>query len=111
MGGVGPMFGQFGHFYRYAKDKCDHPYPEERYANEAMRLLKVIDNQLSKHQFIAGEEPSIADFSIAPWVLCLSKFYEADVRLKLDSYKNINRWTEKLLKRPGFQRGLEVCAI
>ncbi|MEO8905188.1 MAG: glutathione S-transferase N-terminal domain-containing protein, partial [Polyangiaceae bacterium] len=36
-GGVGPMFGQFGHFFKYAKDKCDHPYPVQRYTTEAKR--------------------------------------------------------------------------
>lgn len=46
MAGVGPMFGQFSHFYKFAKDKCDHPYPTERFANEAMRLLGVIENRL-----------------------------------------------------------------
>eukprot|EP00897_Mesotaenium_endlicherianum_P009756 jgi/Mesen1/8809/ME000053S08213 len=39
VGGVGPMFGQFGHFYKYAKDKCQDPYPVTRYTTEAKRLL------------------------------------------------------------------------
>jgi len=25
VGHIGPMFGQFGHFFKYARDKCDHP--------------------------------------------------------------------------------------
>src|ERR1700761_1993128 len=32
MGGVGPMFGQYGHFHNYAPEKL--AYPMERYANE-----------------------------------------------------------------------------
>lgn len=110
MGGPGPMFGQFGHFYKYAKDKCDHPYPLERYKNESKRLLKVIDTQLEKNQFIAGDELTIADMALAPWVTGLSKFYKADEVLDLDSFKNITRWLDTLWSRPGFKKGAEVCA-
>lgn len=109
MGGAGPMFGQFGHFYKYAKDNCDHPYPVERYTKESKRLLKVIDTQLSKETFIAGDEISIADFAIAPWVDCLSRFYEGDEVLELNSFTNIKRWMNVLYSRPGFQKGAKVC--
>jgi GSH-dependent disulfide-bond oxidoreductase len=34
VGSVGPMFGQFGHFFKYAKEKCDHKYPLQRYTDE-----------------------------------------------------------------------------
>lgn len=111
MGGVGPIFGQFGHFYKYAKEKCDHPYPVERYAKETKRLLKVIDKQLDKNKFIAHDELSIADFSIAPWVKGLDQFYKATDFLSLNEYKNVNRWMKELWARPAFQKGAEVCAF
>lgn len=111
VGHVGPMFGQFGHFYRYAGDKCDHPYPLERYSNESMRLLSVIDKQLAKERFISGKEVTIADFAIAPWVICLTKFYDAQDKLNLSQYKNVQAWIEKLNQREAFQRGLDVCSI
>lgn len=111
MGGAGPMFGQFGHFYKYAKDKCDHPYPLERYTTETIRLLKVIDTQLGKEDFIAGPELTIADMALAPWVQGLSKFYKADEVLGLSDFKNIERWSKNLWSRPGFIKGAEVCAI
>lgn len=111
MGGAGPMFGQFGHFYKYAKDKCDHPYPVERYTTETKRLLKVIDTQLGKETYIAGPELTIADMALAPWVKGLSKFYNADEVLGLSDFKNIKRWEKELWVRPGFIRGAEVCSI
>lgn len=110
MGGVGPMFGQFGHFFKYAKDKCDHPYPVERYTNETKRLLKVLDTQLEKNKYIAGDELTIADMAIAPWVLGLSKFYKAEDVLGLNELKSLKRWMDELWSRPGFQKGAEVCA-
>eukprot|EP00894_Picocystis_sp_ML_P003446 jgi/Pico_ML_1/53963/g4416.t1 len=44
MGGIGPMFGQFGHFFKYAQDKCTDPYPKER----VFRKLGV-DEETLKH--------------------------------------------------------------
>lgn len=111
MASVGPMFGQFGHFYKYAKDKCDHPYPVERYTKEVKRLLSVIDKKLSETDYISGPEITIADFAIFPWVLCLDKFYEASKHLDLDSYQNVNKWIAKINERPKVKIGLEVCGI
>lgn len=111
VGGPGPMFGQFGHFYKFAKDKCDHPYPVKRYTDETKRLLKVIDTQLSKEKYIAGEEITIADFSLAPWVQALTKFYEAGEVLNVSSYQNIMRWSDELWSRPAFIKGAKVCSF
>lgn len=111
VGGPGPMFGQFGHFFKYAKDKCDHPYPVERYTTETKRLLKVIDTQLEKETYIAGPELTIADMALAPWVKGLSRFYKGDEVLGLKDLKNIERWEELLWSRKGFIKGAEVCAI
>src|SRR5436190_1168880 len=65
MGGIGPMFGQAGHFRRYAPEKI--PYAIERYTNESKRLLRVLDGRLADRPFVAGEY-SIADMAIFPWV-------------------------------------------
>ncbi|CAI7842570.1 unnamed protein product [Closterium sp. NIES-53] len=71
MGGVGPMFGQFGHFFKYARDKCDHPYPTERYTNEARRLLGVLEKRLEGREFLIDAGYTIADMATFPWVICL----------------------------------------
>ena len=65
MGGVGPMFGQVHHFVKYNKGKS--AYAEERYSKEARRLYGVMDKRLGQHQYISGNEYSIADISIWPW--------------------------------------------
>ena len=111
MASVGPMFGQFGHFYKYVKDKCDHPYPKERYTNEVKRLLAVIDKKLEASKYIASEEISIADFAIFPWVVCLDKFYEASEHLGLKSFKNINKWVSEIEQRPKVKKGLNICGF
>jgi GST-like protein len=109
MGGIGPMFGQFGHFYKYAKENCDHPYPVERYAKETKRLLTVLDKKLEGRTYLVGEEYSIADISIFPWVGCLDQFYKASEYLGLDSFKNVNAWYKRCSEKPASIKGAKVC--
>ena len=108
MASIGPMFGQFGHFYKYAGDKCDHPYPVERYSKEAKRLLKVLDTRLEGRDYIV-DEYTIADIAIFPWVLCLDKFYEARTHLGLADFPNVTNWLSRCLDKPATQKGLGVC--
>ncbi len=110
MGGVGPMFGQFGHFYRYAKDQIDHPYPVERYGNEVRRLLAVLDKRLEGREYLIGDQFTIADIATFPWVNCLEEFYEAGEHLSLDEFKNVRDWQARCNARPAVERGRKVCA-
>lgn len=111
VGGVGPMFGQFGHFYKYGKSKCDHPYPVERYSKETTRLLGIVENQLKKNEFLAGSKISIADFSVAPWIAALDTFYEAGDLLSLHCFERTQSWLQEILSRPSVARGMNVCSI
>src|SRR5690606_38540074 len=96
VGGIGPMFGQFGHFFKYAKDKCNHPYPLERYANETRRLLAVLEKRLEGRTFLVGEQYTIADMSITPWVATLDQFYQAADHLRLSEFPLVQQWVERV---------------
>ncbi|GHC67804.1 glutathione binding-like protein [Limoniibacter endophyticus] len=109
MGGVGPMFGQFGHFFKYAADKvANNPYPEERYRNEARRLLGVLETQLEKTRWLAGEDYSIADIATFPWVRGLDIFYGAKDHLKLAEFPKVAAWVEAAMARPASEKGFNV---
>ncbi|MCG7489174.1 glutathione-dependent disulfide-bond oxidoreductase [Vibrio sp. Of14-4] len=97
--------GGFGHFYSYAPEKFE--YPINRFSMEAKRQLDVLDKQLAKHDFIAGDSYSIADIAIWPWYgnLVLGKLYDAAKFLDVGSYKYLKRWAEKIESRPAVQRG------
>lgn len=111
VGHIGPMFGQFGHFYKYAVDKCDHPYPVERYSGETRRLLGVLEDHLDHHEYMLGESYSIVDMAIAPWVECLDRFYNAREHLKLWEFPAVNAWLERIVSRAAYRRARDVCAI
>jgi len=111
MGGVGPMFGQFGHFFKYGKDKCDHPYPVERYSTEAKRLLGVIEKRLEGRDFIIDDGYSIADMAIFPWVRCLEKGYAGGEKVGLKNFHRIVAWVDRCLARPKTAQGMTVCSL
>jgi len=108
VGGVGPMFGQFGHFFKYGKDKCNHPYPLERYSNEARRILAVLEKRMEGRSYIVGEQYTIADMAIVPWVNCLRTFYAGSEKLKLHEFKEVFRWVENVLARPKTKIGMDI---
>ncbi|RYG27391.1 MAG: glutathione S-transferase family protein, partial [Burkholderiales bacterium] len=103
MGGVGPMLGQAHHFRMYAPEKIS--YAIDRYSNEAKRLYGVIDQQLSRHAFIAGDEYTIADIAIFPWL----RSWE-NQGIVLADYPHLKAWFEGIEARPAVQRGVKVLA-
>jgi GST-like protein len=103
MGGVGPMFGQYGHFHHYAPEKL--PYAQARYANEVQRLHRVLDKRLSEAAYLAGEEYSIADIATFPWL----RFPERR-NIDLAQYPHVKRWHDAIAARPAVRRGVEVLA-
>lgn len=108
MAGVGPMFGQFGHFHKWAKDKCDHPYPVERYATEGKRILKVLDTRLADRKYLVGDQYTIADMATVPWIECVKVFYKGEEKLEMHKFENVNRWTKEILSRPKTQAGMKL---
>lgn len=110
VGHIGPMFGQFGHFFKYARDKCDHPYPLERYTNEAKRLLGVLNHELSDKEYLIGEY-SIADIATVPWVNGLASGYGAGDVLPLSQVPNVQAWVERIVSRPAYQVGKNVAKL
>ncbi|MBC7137315.1 MAG: glutathione S-transferase N-terminal domain-containing protein [Defluviimonas sp.] len=107
VGGIGPMFGQYGFFHAFAGKEIEDPRPRQRYADEAKRLLGVMEKQLEGRDWIAGDY-SIADIAIAPWLRGAREFYKMDADTAVDwgSLKNVPAYLDRFLARPAVQRGL-----
>ncbi|HDZ56838.1 MAG TPA: glutathione-dependent disulfide-bond oxidoreductase [Pseudomonas xinjiangensis] len=108
MGSAPMLGGGFGHFYAYAPEKFE--YPINRYTMEVKRQLDVLDRQLASHQYISGDDYTIADMAIWPWygALVTNQAYQAAEFLEAHTYKNVIRWTEQIAQRPAVQRGRMV---
>lgn len=107
MGGVGPMAGQAHHFLKYAPSMDpphDLPYAKDRYRREVGRLYGVLDKQLAKTRYAAGDFLSIADFAIWPWTMGWQGQEQT-----LDDKPNFKRWLDELAARPAFVKGAAVA--
>ena len=100
MGGLGPMMGQANVFNRYTEEKI--PYAIDRYQRESRRLLKVLNQRLSNHQFLAGEY-SIADIANFTW----ARIHEWS-GVDIEGFDNLKRWLNDIEQRPAVQRGLQT---
>ena len=100
MSGIGPMMGQANVFFRYMPEKI--PTAIDRYQNECRRLFKVLDKQLSKQDWIAGDY-SIAD--IANW--CWVRTYKWS-GVNVEGLDNLMSWSKRMYEQPGMLKGIEV---
>ena len=111
MGSAPYLGGGFGHFYAYAPIKIE--YAIDRFAMEVKRQLDVLNRQLADHEYIAGDEYTIADIAIWPWYGALVKglVYDAAKFLSVHEYTHVIRWTDKIAERPAVQRGRMVNRV
>ncbi len=109
MGGIGPMFGQLGYFYKFAGAEIQDERPVERYIQETKRLLNVVENQLDGKDWITGNY-SIADIAIAPWLDALN-FYGATEELNWKSYKNSVAYVDRFYARPAVQKAKDIPPV
>jgi GSH-dependent disulfide-bond oxidoreductase len=107
MGGIGPMFGQLGYFVKFAGSAIEDPRPRQRYVDEAKRLLGVLDGRLEGRTWVMGEQYTIADIAIWPWIRALD-FYGARALVGLDERRNVTAWLERALARPASLRALNI---
>jgi GST-like protein len=108
MGSAPYLGGGFGHFFAYAPIKIE--YAINRFAMETKRQMDVLDRHLAEHEYMAGDEYSIADMAIWPWYGGLAKgvLYDAGEFLQVEGYEHVNRWGDAIAKRPAVRRGRMV---
>jgi GST-like protein len=100
MGDIGPMLGQHHQFHHFNPGKSK--FGEERYFNITKRLYADLDEHLSKSNFLAGKNYSIADMATFPWI---ARHTWHDVGLK--NFKNLCRWYQEISKREGVIKGYD----
>ncbi|CUK02683.1 GST-like protein yfcG [Achromobacter xylosoxidans] len=110
MGGIGPMFGQLGFFHKFAGKDYEDKRPRDRYVAESKRLLGVLDKRLDGRDWVMGEQYTIADIAILPWVRNLIGFYGAGDLVDFPQFKNVARVLEAFVARPAVVKGLAIPA-
>jgi GST-like protein len=110
IGGVGPMFGQVGFFHKFAGKEFEDKRPRDRYVGEAKRLLGVLDKRLTGRTWIMGDDYTIADIAVFPWVRNLVGFYGAGELVGIQNFPEVNRVLAAFVARPAVARGLAIPA-
>ncbi|RQO72986.1 glutathione S-transferase [Aquitalea sp. FJL05] len=108
MGGIGPMFGQLGFFHKFAGKDYEDKRPRDRYVAESRRLLGVLDARLQGRNWVMGDDYTIADIAILPWVRNLVGFYGAGDLVGYDDFAEVQRVLAAFVARPAVGRGLLV---
>ena len=106
IGGLGPMFGQLGFFYKFAGKDIEDPRPVDRYIGEAKRLLAVVDKQIEGRDWITGAF-SIADIAIAPLLNTLD-LYGAKEAVGYDDLKNVPAYVDRFFARPAVAKARRI---
>ena len=100
VGNVGPMLGQHHHFHHFNPGKSK--YAEDRFFKNSIRVYEVLDKILSKNNYLAGEDYSIADISTFPWI---ARHNWHDIGLK--KYKHLSKWYEFISDRLAVKKGYD----
>lgn len=97
--GLSPAFGNAGFFRRSAPEPI--PLAIDRFSNEALRIVGLLDGMLARQPFVAGEALTIADIAHFGW-FWRRQFAE----VSLAKAPNVERWYNDLEGRPAFQRAI-----
>lgn len=108
VGGVGPMFGQVGFFHKFAGKDYEDKRPRDRYVAESKRLLGVLETRLTDRAWITGDQYTIADMAIFPWIRNLIGYYAAADLVGIADFPNVTRALDRFLARPAVARGLVI---
>jgi len=98
MGSIGPFIGQYHFFYKFNKGLSE--VGEKRYFEMTKKVYEVLENHLSKNNYLAGENYSIADIATWPWI---ARHQWHDIGLK--NYDNLCNWYIRIADRPAVVKG------
>jgi GST-like protein len=107
VGGVGPMFGQLGFFHKYGGSQFEDKRPRDRYVGETRRLLGVMNQRLTGRAWFMGDQYTIADIAIFPWINGLLTHYVAGDLVGISEVPEVTRALNAFLARPAVKRAMQ----
>jgi GST-like protein len=108
MGGAGPMFGQMGFFVKFAGKDIEDPRPRQRYIDESRRLIGVIEGRLKGRSYLMGDDYTIADIALWPWLRAVNGFYGAGELVGIQDFPNVLDYVTRCEERPASQKAVNI---
>jgi GSH-dependent disulfide-bond oxidoreductase len=109
VGGIGPMLGQLNYFAMRAPERV--PLAVDRFRDEAVRLLAVMEKRLAVAPYLGGDEYSIADMATYPWVSAALGLVRGAAGEAMPATPSVDRWIAELAARPAVQKGMAVPVV
>ncbi|MCR9277591.1 MAG: glutathione S-transferase N-terminal domain-containing protein [Pseudomonadaceae bacterium] len=103
MANQGPKTGERGHFHRLGEEAGDQSYARRRFDDEVNRCYGVLNYALSRSQYVASDDYSIADMICYPWTVGWQQQGQ-----DIDEFPHFKRWFEALSARDAVVRGMAV---
>ena len=101
---IGPMFGQYVHFFRYAPTET---YGLKRYASEVARLCGVLNQRVSESPFLSGDVFGLADMATWPWINTANQMFPLFTEQGLWArVPALREWYDRLGERPGVKAAI-----
>jgi GST-like protein len=100
---IGPMWGQYVHFMRFAPQGEGNKYAHDRYRTQVMKTLDVVEKRLGEAAFLGGAEYSIADIATFPWLRNIGPLIGQAV---VGQYPKIAAWVAGIAARPAVAKAL-----
>ena len=100
---VGPIFGNKLSYTRYMEDVSpeEKRHPIERFNNEALRLVSVLDRKLDDNLWVCGDNFTIAYIAVYPWL----RGWKWS-KVNITTWPRVMEWVDRVRTRPGVERGL-----
>jgi GSH-dependent disulfide-bond oxidoreductase len=98
---IGPMWGQYVHFWRFAPP--GNQYGLDRYRTQVRKTLDVLEGRLAASPYLGGSEYSIADIAAFPWVRNTGMFLGKGVEAE---YPKMMAWVAGIAARPAVVKAL-----
>ena len=100
---VGPIFGNKLSYTRYMGNVPpeEKRHPIERFNNEALRLVSVLDRKLGDNPWVCGDTFTIADIALYPWL----RGWKWS-KVNITSWPRVMGWVDRVRARPAVERGL-----
>lgn len=98
---IGPMWGQYVHFMRFAPK--GNEYSLDRYRTQVRKTLDVLEKRLGEARHLGGGEYSIADIATFPWVRNTGALIGKEVEA---AYPKTMAWVAGIAARPAVVRAL-----
>ena len=100
---VGPVFGNKLSYTRYMDDvdPAAKAHPLKRFATEAQRLMGVLSRQLDGQEWVCGDQFTIADIALYPWV----RGWKWS-KIPIVEIPHLEDWVARVRARPAVGRGL-----